>query len=161
MFNFRLIQPWIGLTLTFCSVTQEAQVPKCYYLRQWWKWTKIDIGQAWLTNMRHLLDRWSDDDARCTVAVKRIRNVSIFAPQIKKRAANRLRFSELVPLYPMASQGGDSDLLETLYPVPLSTGITPFPGHSSESARALLSVLKHNYQTHHNFFNDKGYHKYV
>ena len=61
----------------------------------------------------------------------------------------------------MASQGGDSDLLETLYPVPLSTGITPFPGHSSESARALLGVLKHNYQTHHNFFNALGYHKYV
>ena len=82
--------------------------------------------------------------------------MSIFAPQIKERAANRFRFSELVPLYPMTSQSGDSDLLETLYPVPLSTGITPFPGHSSESARALLSVLKHNYQTHHDFFNDKG-----
>jgi hypothetical protein len=61
----------------------------------------------------------------------------------------------------MASQSGDSDLLETLYPVPLSTGITPFPGHTSESARALLGILKHNYQTHHNFFNELGYHKYV
>jgi hypothetical protein len=61
----------------------------------------------------------------------------------------------------MASQGGDSDLLEKLYPVPLSTGITPFPGPTSASARALLSVLKHNRQTHHNFINDLGYHKYV
>lgn len=61
----------------------------------------------------------------------------------------------------MASHSSDSDLLETLYPVPLSTGITPFPGHTSESTRALLGVLKHNYQTHHNFFNELGYHKYV
>jgi hypothetical protein len=68
---------------------------------------------------------------------------------------------ELVLPNPMAYQGGATDFLETLYPVPLSTGITPFPGHTSESARALLGVLKHNYQTHHNFFNELGYHKYV
>jgi hypothetical protein len=61
----------------------------------------------------------------------------------------------------MASQGGDSDLLEKLYPVPLSTGIASLPGPTSASARALLSVLKHNRQTHHIFFNDKGFHKYV
>ena len=95
-------------------------------------------------------------------AVKRSRYVTTLVSQINDRAANRFRFSgPVLLLYFMASQGGDSDFLETLYPVPLSTGITPFPGHSSESARALLSVLKHNYQTHHNFFNDKGYHKYV
>ncbi|KAF8259247.1 hypothetical protein EI94DRAFT_1616695 [Lactarius quietus] len=61
----------------------------------------------------------------------------------------------------MASQDGDLDILERLYPVPLSTGITPFPGHTSQSAQALLSVLKHNYQTHHNFFNDKGFHNHA
>ncbi len=61
----------------------------------------------------------------------------------------------------MASQGGDSDLLEKLYPVPLSTGIASLPGPTSASARALLSVLKHNRQNHHIFFNDKGFHKYV
>jgi hypothetical protein len=61
----------------------------------------------------------------------------------------------------MASQGGDSDLLEKLYPVPVSTGITSFPGPTSASAQAVLNVLKHNYQTHHNFFNELGWHKYV
>src|SRR5258708_3517490 len=61
----------------------------------------------------------------------------------------------------MASQGGDSDLLEKLYPVPLSTGIASLPGPTSASARALLSVLKHNHRTYHIFFNDKGFHKYV
>ena len=61
----------------------------------------------------------------------------------------------------MASQGGDSDLLEKLYPLPLSTGVTPFPGPTLASAQAVLTVLKHNYQAHHNFFNDLGWHKYV
>jgi hypothetical protein len=61
----------------------------------------------------------------------------------------------------MASQGGDSDLLEKLYPVPVSTGITSFPGPTSASAQAVLNVLKHNYQTHHNFFNELGWHKYI
>ena len=61
----------------------------------------------------------------------------------------------------MAPQSGDSDLLEKLYPVPLSTGIASLPGPTSASARALLSVLKHNYQTYHIFFNDRGFHKYV
>ncbi|KAH9051498.1 hypothetical protein EDB87DRAFT_821189 [Lactarius vividus] len=61
----------------------------------------------------------------------------------------------------MASQGGDSDLLEKLYPVPLSTGIASLPGPTSASARALLSVLKHNRQNHHIFFNDRGFHNHV
>jgi hypothetical protein len=61
----------------------------------------------------------------------------------------------------MASQGSDSDLLDKLYPVPLSTGITPFPGPTSASAQAVLSVLKHNYQTHHNFFNNIGWHNHA
>lgn len=61
----------------------------------------------------------------------------------------------------MASLAGDPDLLEKLYPVPLSTGIASLPGPTSASARALLSVLKHNRQTYHIFFNDKGFHKYV
>ncbi|SRR6266404_8472095 len=61
----------------------------------------------------------------------------------------------------MASQGGDKDLLEKLYPVPLSTGISSLPGPTSASAQALLSVLKHNRQSNHIFFNEKGFHKYV
>ncbi|KAH9036506.1 hypothetical protein EDB85DRAFT_1940391 [Lactarius pseudohatsudake] len=61
----------------------------------------------------------------------------------------------------MASQGGDSDLLKKLYPVPLSTGIASLPGPTSASARALLSVLKHNRQNHHIFFNDRGFHNHV
>lgn len=61
----------------------------------------------------------------------------------------------------MASKGGDSDLLEKLYPVPLSTGIASLPGPTSASSRALLSVLKHNRQTHHIFINNRGFHKYV
>ncbi|KAF8259250.1 hypothetical protein EI94DRAFT_1813630 [Lactarius quietus] len=61
----------------------------------------------------------------------------------------------------MSSQIGDLDSVERLYPAPLSTGITTFPGPTSESARALLSVLKHNYQTHHSFFNDKGFHNHA
>ncbi|KAF8259245.1 hypothetical protein EI94DRAFT_1616699, partial [Lactarius quietus] len=48
-----------------------------------------------------------------------------------------------------------------LYPVPLSTGIASLPGPTSASARALLSVLKHNHQTHHIFFNDRGFHNHV
>ena len=55
----------------------------------------------------------------------------------------------------------DPNLLEKLYPVPLSTGIGSLPGPTSASARALLTVLKHNFQSHHIFFNDKGFHKYV
>lgn len=61
----------------------------------------------------------------------------------------------------MASQAGGPDLLENLYPVPLSTGVAALPGPSEASARALLSVLKHNHQTHHIFFSDRGFHKYV
>ncbi|KAH9170229.1 hypothetical protein EDB89DRAFT_2072216 [Lactarius sanguifluus] len=61
----------------------------------------------------------------------------------------------------MASQGGDSDLLEKLYPIPLSTGIASLPGPTSASARVLLSVLKHNRQNHHIFFNDRGFHNHV
>ncbi|KAH9170231.1 hypothetical protein EDB89DRAFT_2072217 [Lactarius sanguifluus] len=61
----------------------------------------------------------------------------------------------------MASQGGDSDLLEKLYPIPLSTGIASLPGPTSASARALLSVLKHNRQNYHIFFNERGFHNHV
>ncbi|KAF8262311.1 hypothetical protein EI94DRAFT_1602907 [Lactarius quietus] len=60
----------------------------------------------------------------------------------------------------MASQSADSDLLEKLYDVTLSTGITPFPGPTSASASAVLDVLKHNYHAHHNFFNEKGWHNH-
>ena len=51
----------------------------------------------------------------------------------------------------MASQGGDSDSdsLEKLFPLPLSTGVTPFPGPILASAQAVLTVLKHNYHAHH------------
>jgi len=62
----------------------------------------------------------------------------------------------------MASRGrDDSELLERLYPVPLSTGVVELPGPTSASSRALLSVLQHNRENNHIFFNDKGYHKYV
>jgi hypothetical protein len=62
----------------------------------------------------------------------------------------------------MASRRGeDSELLERLYPVPLSTGVVALPGPTSASSSALLSVLKDNRENHHIFFNDKGYHKYV
>lgn len=55
----------------------------------------------------------------------------------------------------------DPGLLERLYPVPLSTGVVALPGPTSASSSALLSVLKHNRENHHIFFNEKGYHKYV
>ena len=54
-----------------------------------------------------------------------------------------------------------SDLLDQLYPVPLSTGVVSLPGPTEASARALLNVLLHNRENYHIFFNDKGYHKYV
>jgi len=62
----------------------------------------------------------------------------------------------------MASRSGeDSELLERLYPVPLSTGVVALPGITSASSSALLSVLKHNRESHHIFFNDKGYHNHA
>ncbi|KAH9965709.1 hypothetical protein BJV74DRAFT_785799 [Russula compacta] len=62
----------------------------------------------------------------------------------------------------MASRGGDtSELLERLYPVPLSTGAVVLPGPTSASSRALLRVLLHNRENYHIFFNDKGYHNHA
>ena len=61
----------------------------------------------------------------------------------------------------MARGSEDKELLERLYPVPLSTGVVALPGPTSDSSSALLSVLKHNRQNHHIFFNDRGFHKYV
>ena len=61
-------------------------------------------------------------------------------------------------------KGGDkSDLLDQLYPIPLSesTGVVSLPGPTEASARALLNVLLHNRENYHIFFNDKEYHKYV
>jgi hypothetical protein len=54
-----------------------------------------------------------------------------------------------------------SELLERLYPVPLSTGVVGLPGPTAASSQALLNVLLHNRENNHIFFNDKGYHKYV
>jgi hypothetical protein len=62
----------------------------------------------------------------------------------------------------MTSQGSDkSELLERLYPVPLSTGVVGLPGPTAASSQALLTALLHNRENNHIFFNDKGYHKYV
>ena len=62
----------------------------------------------------------------------------------------------------MTSQDSDkSELLERLYPVPLSTGVVGLPGPTAASSQALLTALLHNRENHHIFFNDKGYHKYV
>ena len=55
----------------------------------------------------------------------------------------------------------DSELLERLYPVPLSTGVVALPGPTEASSQVLLGVLKHNRANNHIFFNEKGYHKYV
>jgi hypothetical protein len=62
----------------------------------------------------------------------------------------------------MTSQGSDkSELLERLYPVPLSTGVVGLPGPTAASTQALLTALLHNREKNHIFFNDKGFHKYV
>ncbi len=61
----------------------------------------------------------------------------------------------------MTSRGSDKELLERLYPVPLSTGVVGLPGPTPASSQALLNVLLHNRENYHIFFNDKGYHKYV
>lgn len=62
----------------------------------------------------------------------------------------------------MVSRGSDkSKLLERLYPIPLSTGAVGLPGPTAASSQALLSVLLHNRENNHIFFNDKGFHKYV
>lgn len=62
----------------------------------------------------------------------------------------------------MTSQGSDkSELLERLYPVPLSTGVAGLPGPTTASSQALLTVLLHNRENNHIFFNDRGFHKYV
>jgi hypothetical protein len=70
---------------------------------------------------------------------------------------------EIAPLAPMISRGSSdkSELLERLYPIPLSTGVVGLPGPTAASSQALLNVLLHNRENHHIFFNDKGYHKYV
>jgi hypothetical protein len=62
----------------------------------------------------------------------------------------------------MTSQGSDkSELLERLYPAPLSTGVVGLPGPTAASSQALLTVLLHNRENNHIFFNDRGFHKYV
>ena len=55
----------------------------------------------------------------------------------------------------------DSELLERLYPIPLSTGVVALPGPTEATSQVLLGVLKHNRANNHIFFNEKGYHKYV
>jgi hypothetical protein len=75
---------------------------------------------------------------------------------------NDLLLGEIAPLAPMTSQGSDnSELLERLYPVPLSTGVVGLPGPTAASSQALLTALLHNRENNHIFFNDKGFHKYV
>ena len=65
----------------------------------------------------------------------------------------------------MASRGESDDdrseLLERLYPVPLSTGVVGLPGPTAASSQALLDVLLHNRENNHIYINDKGFHKYV
>ena len=61
----------------------------------------------------------------------------------------------------MTQGGAESELLERLYPVPLSTGVLRLPGPTAASAQALLNVLVHNRENHHSFVNDKRHHKYV
>ena len=62
----------------------------------------------------------------------------------------------------MTSRGDDtSELLERLYPAPLSTGVVGLPGPTAASSQALLDVLLHNRENNHIFFNDQGFHKYV
>ena len=71
-------------------------------------------------------------------------------------------FGENAPLAPMTSRGRDkSELLERLYPVPLSTGVVGLPGPTAASSQTLLTVLLHNRENNHIFFNDRGFHKYV
>jgi hypothetical protein len=65
------------------------------------------------------------------------------------------------PLVTPMPRSDKSELLERLYPVPLSTGAVGLPGPTAASSQALLTVLLHNRENHHIFFNDKGYHKYV
>jgi len=62
----------------------------------------------------------------------------------------------------MASPGGhrdSSELLDKLYPVPLSTGVVGLPGPTDASSRTLLGVLRHNRENNHIFFSDRGFHK--
>jgi hypothetical protein len=62
----------------------------------------------------------------------------------------------------MTSRGNDkSELLERLYPIPLSTGVVGLPGPTAASSQALLTALLHNRKNYHIFFNDRGFHKYV
>jgi hypothetical protein len=63
-----------------------------------------------------------------------------------------------------SSQGGhrdNSELLDKLYPVPLSTGVVGLlvPGPTDASSRTLLGILRHNRENNHIFFNDRGFHK--
>ncbi|KAH9974960.1 hypothetical protein BGW80DRAFT_1457912 [Lactifluus volemus] len=55
----------------------------------------------------------------------------------------------------------DSDLLDRLYPVPLSTGVVSLPGPTDASARALLNVLLHNREHYHIFYNYRGFQNHV
>jgi hypothetical protein len=61
----------------------------------------------------------------------------------------------------MESGSDKSELLERLYPIPLSTGVVGLPGPTAASSQALLTALLHNRENNHTFYNDKGYHKYV
>jgi hypothetical protein len=68
----------------------------------------------------------------------------------------------LTPLTFLMTRGGNkSELLERLYPIPLSTGVLRLPGPTAATSQALLNVLLHNRENYHIYFNDIGYHKYV
>lgn len=54
--------------------------------------------------------------------------------------------------------------VDTLFPTPTRfppSALSPhaLPGASPKAEEALLEVLKHNHQSNHIFFNEKGYHK--
>lgn len=57
-----------------------------------------------------------------------------------------------------------ADMAETLFPAPTRfppSALSPhaLPGASPDAEEALLDILKHNHQTNHIFFNEKGFHK--
>jgi hypothetical protein len=54
--------------------------------------------------------------------------------------------------------------LAVLFPEPVRfppSNIAPvkLPGVSADSTEALRKILVHNYENHHIFFNDRGFHK--
>ena len=60
------------------------------------------------------------------------------------------------------TRGGErSELLERLYPVPLSTGVSGLPGPTVASSQTLLNILLHNRENNHIYSNNKCYRKYV